>query len=142
MTPHRSVFLTLSSVVALAIGTLAFAAPETLLESKGVALPNAAATVWVREVGVLIFGVGLTLFLLRNHSDSPTMRAVLLGNAVVQIGLLPIEIGAFREGVITLISGIVPNSVLHALLAAGFLTFASRIKGGRPLAERRTSASR
>jgi hypothetical protein len=84
----------------------------------------------VREVGVLIFGVGLTLFLLRKHSDSPTMRAVLIGNAVVQIGLLPLEVLAFREGVLTLISGIVPNSVLHVLMATGFLTFALRIRGG------------
>jgi len=131
MTLRRSVFLTSGAVVALAIGTLALASPGTLLESKGVALPNAAAMLWVRQVGVLVFGVGLTLCLVRNHSDSPTLRAVLLGNAVVQLGLLPIEIVAVREGVITRVSGIVPNSVLHVVLAAGFLAFAWRIEGAR-----------
>jgi hypothetical protein len=130
MTLHRTTFLTLSSVVALAIGTFAFVAPEALLESKGVTIPNSAAALWVREVGLLIFALGLIMFLVRRHPDSPTLRAVLLGNAVVQIGLFPIEIVAYRHDVITLMSGIVPNSVVHALLAVGFLAYALRIKDG------------
>jgi hypothetical protein len=82
----------------------------------------------VREVGVLILALGVTLFLVRKHHDSPTLRAVLLGNAMVQLGLLPLELFAYREGVITLLSGIVPNSVLHVLLGTGFLLFASRMR--------------
>ncbi len=132
MTFHRSTFLTLSSLVALAIATLATALPTVLLESKGVRLPNPAAVLWVREVGVLIFGSGLTLFLVRHHEDSPSLRALFLGNAVVQIGLLPLELLAYRDGVITLVSGIIPNSVLHGLLAAAFFFLARRIRLGEP----------
>jgi len=120
----RSTFLTLSSAVALAIGLFALLCPARLLESKGVAVPNDAAAVWVREVGVLIFALGVIMFLVRRHPDSATLRAVLFGNAVVQLGLLPIELEAFHAGVITELSGIVPNSVLHVLLAGGFLGFA------------------
>lgn len=121
-------FLTLSACVALAVGTLALAVPETLLETKCVALPNHAAAVWVREVGVTILALGVLMFLVRKHGDSPTLRAVLLGNAIVQLGLLPIEIRAYRQGVLGLASGIIPNSVLHIVLAAGFVLFAMRIR--------------
>jgi hypothetical protein len=125
---HRSLFLTLSAAVALAVGSFAFAFPYTLLESKGVAPPNGAAAIWVREVGIIIFALGLILFLVRKHADSPTLRALLFGNGLVHLGLLPIEIGAYRAGAILRLSGIVPNSVLHVALAIGFLIFAARIR--------------
>jgi hypothetical protein len=129
MLRYRSLFLTLSSAVALAIGSVAYALPQVLLESKGVALPNAAAALWVREVGVAIFALGAVMFLVRKQADSPTLRAVFLGNALVQLGLLPIELWAYHEQVITRLAGIVPSSALHAVLAGGFLLFAFRMKG-------------
>jgi hypothetical protein len=72
--------------------------------------------------------LGVLMFLVRKHDDSPTLRAVLLGNAIVQLGLLPIEIRAYQQGVLGLASGILPNSVLHIVLAAGFVLFAMRIR--------------
>jgi hypothetical protein len=120
----RSLFLTIGSAVAVAVGAFAYAAPQALLESKGVSLPNAAATLWVREVGITILGLGVSLGLVRQHASSPTLRAQLIGNAVVQLGLLPVEIDGYRDGVITRLSGIIPNTVLHLLLAVGFLVFA------------------
>jgi hypothetical protein len=128
----RTLFLTLSAAVALSIGALALAFPHALLESKGVALPNAAAALWVRELGVAILALGVMMFLVRKHDDSPTLRAFLLGNALLQIALLPLELVAYHEGVLTLVSGIVPNSVLHGVLASGFVSFASRMKQSVP----------
>jgi hypothetical protein len=122
-------FLTFSSGVAVAVGCFAVVLPQVLLESKGVALPNEAAAVWVRELGVAIFALGVTLFLVRKHAASPTLRAVLYGNALVQLGLLPIEITAHHERVLTRVAGIVPNSLLHVVLALGFLACASRRVG-------------
>jgi hypothetical protein len=128
MMRHRSMFLTLTSAVALAVGGFAFALPRTLLESKGIALPNEAAVIWVREVGVAIFALGVIMFLVRRHGASPTLRAFFFGSAIVQLGLLPIEIGAYHDRVITHLSGIVPNSVLHIVLASSFLVFAAGMR--------------
>jgi hypothetical protein len=122
----RASFLSFASFVALGIGLFALAAPEALLAGKGVAPPRDAATVWVRELGVTILALGLTLFLLRKEPLSPSLRAVLLGNAVVHLGLFPIELGAHHQGVITRLSGVVPNSILHLVFAGGFLWFATR----------------
>jgi hypothetical protein len=57
------------------------------------------------------------------RSDTPALRAVLWGNAIVHGSLLPIEIVAWHAGVITRLGGIVPNSVL-LVVASGFLFFA------------------
>ncbi|NMM29049.1 MAG: hypothetical protein HHJ12_17625 [Glaciimonas sp.] len=124
---NRKTFLTFASIIALGVGAFALLQPAVLLESKGVAL-NAAADVWMRELGIALISIGVMLLVVRGHPDSPTLRAFLIGNAILQLGLLPIEIVAFVNGVITKVSGIVPNSVLHLLLACGFAYFAISMK--------------
>jgi hypothetical protein len=109
------------------IGAVAVLAPAVLLESKGVA-PSAATNLWVREVGVAILASGVMTFLMRGLEDSPGLRALLIGNMVLQLGLLPIEIIGYSQGVITKLSGILPNEVLHLLLACAFGHFALRIR--------------
>jgi hypothetical protein len=116
----QSLVLHASSVIAVGVGLFALIAPAKLLESKGAAL-SAAAVVWVREVGVNIFALGVMAFLLRGEPMSPALRAFFIGNAIVQFGLLPIEILAWRRGTLTRVSGIVPNSILHAVLGSAFV---------------------
>lgn len=123
----RTAFLTVASCIALAVGAFAVLAPAALLASKGVA-PSHAAEIWIRELGVALLALAVVAFLVRRLDDSPGLRAFLIGNAVLQLGLFPIELLAYRDGVITRLAGIVPNSVLHVALAAGFAYFAARIK--------------
>lgn len=119
----RKTFLTLASLIALAVGAVATVAPLAILESKGVT-PGAPVVVWIRQVGVALLGIGVVSFLIRGHAPSATVRAFLFGNAAHQVMLAPIEVMAYRDGTITKLSGIVPNTVLHVVLASGFLFFA------------------
>ena len=128
---NRKAFLTVVAFIALVVGAFALLAPSALLASKGVA-PSEAANVWVREVGIAILATGVATFLLRGHDDTPTLRAFLVGSAVLQAGLFPIEIVAYAHGIITRASGVVPNSVLHVLLAGGFAYFAARVRTATP----------
>lgn len=125
----RKTFITVTAFVALAVASLALLAPNVLLESKGVA-PERAPVVWVREVGVLLVALGVMSLLLRSERGSRALRAFLIGSALVHVGLFPIEILAYRADVITRLSGIVPNSGLHVLLAAGFTYFAFAMRNG------------
>jgi hypothetical protein len=119
----RELFLTIASGLATTIGGFAAILPRRLLAGKGV-VPNPATNVWVREVGVLLVAIGVAAFLVRSQPDSPTLRAFLVGNVIVQVGLFPIEIIAYSRGVITRLSGVVPNTVLHIALAVGFSYYA------------------
>jgi hypothetical protein len=127
----RAWFLWVASAVALAVATFALCRPEALLSAKGVE-PSRQLLVWVREVGALILATGVTTFLVRNAPDSVALRAVLIGNAVLHLGLLPIELVALSEAVIPKLGGVVPNSILHVVLAAGFGVHARRIRLARP----------
>lgn len=125
----RTTFMTTAALIALTVAAWALLFPAHLLASKGAAV-SAAAEVWVREVGVLLLCVAVVALWTRSHADSPTLRASLVGNVVLQLGLLPIEIVAYLNGTITKLSGIVPNSALHLVLALGFGYFALRMKDG------------
>jgi hypothetical protein len=120
---RRKYFLTFASVVALGVGSVALFAPDVLLSTKGVA-GNAAASVWMCEVGVMLVAIGFIAWCVRDHPNSPTMRAFLWGNALLQLLLLPVEILAFGHGTITNLLGIVPNSILNVLLGLGFFVSA------------------
>lgn len=123
----RSLFLTFAALIAVGVGGTALLAPEVMLASKGIA-GNAAARVWMQEVGAVLIAVGVTAWLVRTHEDSPTLRALLWGNALLQVALLPIELVAHVQGVIPVAAGIVPNTVLHIVLALGFVTYARAIR--------------
>lgn len=123
----RKTFLTLVSAIAMFVGVISIFAPAVLLESKGV-LTNPAANVWARELGISLVSIAFIAFAIRDQPDSPTMKAFLLGNAILQIGLLPIEIIAFANGTLTKLSGIVPNSLLHIGLGAAFCFYASNVR--------------
>lgn len=125
---NRKLFLTIVACVALAVGSVALLGPGVFLETGKGALPSEAAKVMMREVGVLLVAVGLLGWLVRDHPDSPTLRAILVANAVLQVGIFPIEIVAYQRGVFPLLSGIVPNNVFHVLAAAGFAYFAAKVE--------------
>lgn len=115
-------FLSIVSPVALIIGLIALFYPSLLLESKGV-VPQESVKVWMSEVGVLLISTGIILFLVRKEEKSKALKAILIGNTIIQIGLLCIEILAYQRGVIKEISGIIPNSILHIILSIGFIYY-------------------
>ena len=123
---ERKTFLGIVGVIGIVIGSMALLFPAALLAGKGVS-PEPAPVVWVREVGILILAMSAVVILARAQPDSPTMRAILWGNALLHAGLFPIELAAWNAGVITRVSGVAPNSVLHVVLAAGFVAFARRV---------------
>jgi hypothetical protein len=128
----RAWFLGFAGLVALVVGGVALVDPAALLDSKGVH-GNAAAAVWMREVGVALVAIGFIALSVRSHPDSPTLRAFMWGNALLQCLLLPVEILAFVNGTVPSLTGIVPNSILHVLLGMGFFAHARAMVTGRPL---------
>lgn len=120
---QRSTFLTFTAVIPLAVSAFAVLAPAALLESKGV-MPSPATIVWVREVGVLLFALGTMNFVVRHEPSSRAMVGILIGNALVQVGLCPIEAIAYAEGVLGELGGVVPNTLLHVVLAIAFTRYA------------------
>jgi hypothetical protein len=122
----RATFLTIAAMIALAVGTFAFTFPALLLESKGV-IPNAATQLWMRETGALLMALGGINWSMRKNDDSSTLTWLLLVNIGVQTGLFAMEAIGYADGVISKLSGVAPNLLLHMLLAIGFIYFLLKI---------------
>ncbi|MEC7263668.1 MAG: hypothetical protein VXW38_08000 [Bacteroidota bacterium] len=122
----RQTFLTIASMIAFLVGVMATFFPSLLLVSKGV-FPGDGVKVWMTEVGILLIVSGVINFLIRKHPSSPTLFVLFLGNVLIQLGLLAVEVLAFAKGTITEISGIIPNSIIHGVLAIGFTYYIFRM---------------
>ena len=80
---------------------------------------------------MLVLALGVAAGLVRAEPDSSVLRGYLVGNALVHAGLFPIEIHAYANGVIGRLDGIVPNSVLHVVVAGGFTYYAATMRTAR-----------
>jgi len=116
----RKTFLTIVAVVATSIGAAALFIPAPFLREVKAAAPSETANVMARTVGILLLTVGVLNFLVRDHEDSPTLRAVCIANLFLQIGIMPIDPLAYVDGVYKSLGAFVPNTALHFVLAAGF----------------------
>lgn len=129
----RKTFLTITSIIVLLIGCFALTSPGVLITSVKYAAPSETANVMARTVGILLITVGLLNFLVRDHEDSPTMRSILIANLVLQVGIMPIDPSAYASGVYRTIGSFAPNTVLHILLASGFVYYLAKMKKVRNL---------
>lgn len=125
---NRSLFLILGAAVAAAIGLLALVAPHTLLTELKYAQSNPAAEVMARTIGVLLLSVALVNFLVRKHPDSPTLKAILIGDLFLQLAILPIDPWAFYNGTFNTLASFIPNTIIHILLASGFIYYLATMK--------------
>lgn len=132
----RSLFLTLGAAVAAAIGLLALTAPNVLLTQLKFAQSNPAAEVMARTVGVLLLSVALVNFLVRKHPDSPTLKAILIGDLFLQLAILPIDPWAFYNGTFNTLASFIPNTIIHILLAAGFIYYLATMEPETSAAQR------
>lgn len=126
----RKTFLTITSVIVLLIGCFALTSPSVLITDVKYAAPSETANVMARTVGILLITVGLLNFLVKDHEDSPTMRSVLIANLVLQIGIMPIDPSAYASGVYRTVGSFAPNTVLHIILASGFIYYLAKMKKG------------
>ena len=116
----RKLLFTITAVTAGAVGALALLFPRVLIAGVKMAATTPAAEVMARTVGVLLLGIAVLDFLVRDHEDSPSLRAILLTNLFVQLAILPIDPMAYATGVYGTPAAFVPNTVLHLVLATGY----------------------
>lgn len=112
-------FLTFVAAGALAIGSVAAFAPEFLLAEVKQVAPEPVALVMARTVGVLLLTVGALNAMVRTHRWSPTLRAVLVADLLLQVLIVPIDPLAFLSGTFQTLGSFLPNTLLHVVVASG-----------------------
>lgn len=114
----------IGAVAAFVFGLALTVFPTTMLAGFGLAVPD-AAVVLSRDVGVTLIGLGVINWMGRNATGE-ALRAILVGNVVVQALEIVVNTGE-------IIAGVLPGQaagglVIHLVLGAIFVLAMTRAR--------------
>jgi hypothetical protein len=118
----RQTFLTIAAVVGALPAVLMITAPAKMMERMG-SQPNDTTNVLLQILGAMIFSVSVTLFLARKDEGSIALRAIIIGNIIVDIGSIPIDWIAYQRGIFTQLSSLIPSTITHIIFVIGFIYY-------------------
>jgi len=98
-----------------------------MMEGMGVE-SNASINVILQAMCVMLFTISVITFLARKDEGSIALRAILSGNIMMHLISIPIDWAAFYRGIFTQVSGILPGTVVHIILAVGFILCLKNLK--------------
>ena len=85
---------------------------------------------WVLQwMGCVLVVVGVINILARNDEGSPALRAIMIGNIVLHVLGLGVDVYHHLEGFVQ-ISGVVMGAVVHGVLIAGFVYYVGKLPRG------------
>lgn len=116
------IFLAVAAVLAWLFGTMLILAPARFYAPTGIALTPMLATL-AQAHGATLIGLGVIDWLARN-ADPRVVRAVLIGNLVVQLLSLAVVARTISLGVSG--AAMTPAIVIHVVLGTLFAYFLSR----------------
>lgn len=116
------VFIAISGVLAVVFGAALLLVPAQFYQPTGIAFTPLLGTI-AQAHGATLVGLGVLNWLARN-ADRKGVRAVLLGNLVVQALSLFVVLRTMQLGAGT---AVVPGAVIHVVLGALFAYFLIRV---------------
>ena len=122
----RSIFLVITAILSALIGVMCLFFPEKLAAGFGVPI-TPLILMMSREAGATNLSMGILNFFVRNHTDSPSLKIILLFNMIYHLLILPANIYGWSQGIME-ISQMGPAFIIHLLLALGFLYYTLKIK--------------
>jgi hypothetical protein len=117
--------LTLGAVLAWIFGAMLLLAPGPFFAPMGIAVDQKVATI-AQNQGAALIAIGLINFLCRRVTDAAALRAVLLGNLVIQLLSLGIAVRALALGIFP--SQGAPAVVIHVILGTLFAVALRRVR--------------
>ena len=117
----RSRFLLISGILSFIFGAMMFFVPSFGAQSIGISLAPESLSL-IRGMGGLIIGSGAINFLMRNNSNSESIKALLLTNIITHIFGMGADIFGLMDGVLVL-SKIAPVQITHLFIGVGSLIY-------------------
>ena len=95
----RSIFLLITAVLGLFIGIMCLLFPDKMAAGFGMTVTPLILMLF-REAGACNLSMGYLNFAVRNHSDSKSLKTVLLFNMAYHVLILPANIYGWSQGVL------------------------------------------
>ncbi|MEP7197407.1 MAG: hypothetical protein ABI851_12875 [Saprospiraceae bacterium] len=122
----RSIFFLIAAIIAVLFGGMMFISPSKASEGFGM-VSSADTNILFRALGAMILSTGIMNFLVRNHTDNLTLKAVLLTNVITHALSMTADLWAVSDGVLE-ISKAAPGQIAHLFVGFGSLIYMLKIK--------------
>lgn len=122
----RSIFLLIAAIFATLIGGVSLFFPHKMAEGFGIT-PSPVILFLARELGVFNLCSGVLNFLVRNDTDSKTLKAIFIFNTAYHVIMMPVNLFGVSQGIFTFVQAI-PPMVFHLFLGIGSFMYLSKIR--------------
>lgn len=122
----RSTFLLIAAIITTLFGGMMLFLPIKAAESFGLT-PNPESSLIFRWLGAIILSSAILNFLVRNHGDTDTLKAVFIFNIALHAITLIVDFVGIGEGILE-VSKLVPGLVFHSFICIGSIVYLMRIK--------------
>ena len=116
----RQTFFTIAASIGVLFSAYMILAPDKMMEGMG-SQSSETTNIILQVMCVMLFSIAVMLFLARKDEGSIALRAIIIGNIVMHIASIPIDWIGYNKGIFTKISGLVPGTIIHIILAIGFI---------------------
>ena len=122
----RSIFLIITALISALFGGFMFLAPDVIAEGFGSAHTSFSKFL-MKELGLIIICAGVINFMVRNHGDSTTLKAILIFNTAYHLIMIPIVLMGVSQGVFT-IDKTIGGLASHLFIGIGSVIYILKMK--------------
>jgi hypothetical protein len=123
---QRKHFLALAGVLALGFGAAMIFSPAAMLGNI-TTLTDPGSPHVLRWLGSGLISVGVINILARNDPGSEALRAVMIGNVVLHVVALVLDVMDHLAGIVKA-SGLASGAIVHIGLTIGFLIYLRSVR--------------
>ena len=122
----RSTFFLITAILAFIFAAMMLLVPGTAAEGFGMA-PTPETNLLFRSLGGMLLSASILNFLVRNHRDSDTLKAVLMFNVALNLLGMLSDVPGIIEGILPF-GKVVPGHIVHLFIIIGSFIYLRKIK--------------
>ena len=121
----RSAFMVIAAILPVFFGVSMAFNPGQMLDMMAIPTNDSSRAI-LQWMACPLVAVGVMNFLARNDAGSPALRALMIGNILVHVLGMIVDIAQYQQGIIKM-QGVAFGAVVHIVLTAGFAFYYSRL---------------
>jgi hypothetical protein len=125
----RKVFFIIAGILPILFGLTMIFNGKQMLDMVAIET-NASTAVVLQWMGCPLISVGIMNLLARNDEGSIALRALMIGNILIHVLGMGIDVYDYASGFIKM-SGVVMGAIVHIGLGGGFAFYLSRLGRAR-----------
>lgn len=122
----RSLFFLIVAIISVIFGCQLLFFPSFIIEQNKWT-PSLETASLFRLLGSFLFALGVLNFLVRNHQNSDTLKAVLICNILKQFTDIVLDLISWKQGVSSF-SDLIPFLVVHLFIGLGSLYYLRKME--------------